>query len=88
MPESPRASSFCYGHSGAGEPPGRISMRPAVWSGSEAEQQLVAFAHAIGGAAHQLAQWWLRTPGVSRAYVVESFCAVTWGGLAAVLGIT
>lgn len=52
------------------------------------EQQLVAFAHTIGGAAHQLAQWWLRTPGVPRSYVVESYCAVTWGGLGAVLGIT
>jgi AcrR family transcriptional regulator len=51
------------------------------------EQRLVAFAHSIGGAAHQLAQWWLRTPGVARAYVVESFVSVTWGGLATVLRI-
>jgi AcrR family transcriptional regulator len=52
------------------------------------EQQLLAYAHAIGGAAHQLAQWWLRTPGVPREQVVETYCAVTWDGLAAVLGIT
>ncbi len=51
------------------------------------EQQLVAVAHAIGGAAHQLAQWWLRTPGVPRAQVVETYSAVTWNGLATVLGI-
>lgn len=51
-------------------------------------QRLIAYAHAIGGAAHQLAQWWLRTPGVSRADVVDTYCAVTWGGLAEVLGIT
>ena len=52
------------------------------------DHQLAAYAHAIGGAAHQLAQWWLRTPGVPRGYIVETYCAVTWGGLAAVLGIT
>jgi AcrR family transcriptional regulator len=47
-------------------------------------EQLTAFAHAIGGAAHQLAQWWLRTPGVPRAQVVEWYCAVCWEGLRAV----
>ena len=52
------------------------------------EQQLVAYAHAIGGAAHQLAQWWLRTPGVSREQVVETYAALTWNGLATVLGVT
>lgn len=51
------------------------------------DQQLAAYAHAIGGAAHQLAQWWLRAPGVPREEVVEMYCDVTWGGLAAVLGL-
>jgi AcrR family transcriptional regulator len=50
-------------------------------------QQLAAYAHAIGGAAHQLAQWWLRTPGVAREQVVNAYRAVTWDGLAAVLGV-
>lgn len=49
------------------------------------EHELVAFAHAIGGAAHQLAQWWLRTPGVPREQVVRIYSAVTWEGLEAVL---
>src|SRR4029077_13133683 len=44
-------------------------------------QALLAFAHSIGGAAHQLAQWWLRTPGVTREQVVEWYCAATWEGL-------
>ena len=51
-------------------------------------QQLTAYAHAIGGAAHQLAQWWLRTPDVPREDVVKTYCAVTWDGLAGVLAIT
>lgn len=50
-------------------------------------QRLAAYAHAIGGAAHRLAQWWLRAPGVPREDVVETCCAVTWGGLAEVLAI-
>jgi AcrR family transcriptional regulator len=50
------------------------------------EQRLVACAHAIGGAAHQLAQWWLRRPEVPREEVVAVYRDVTWGGLAAVLG--
>lgn len=50
-------------------------------------QRLTAYAHAIGGAAHQLAQWWLRTPDVPREDVVKMYCAVTWDGLAAVLGV-
>jgi AcrR family transcriptional regulator len=54
----------------------------------DADQRwLAAYAHAIGGAAHQLAQWWLRTPGVPREEVVKTYCAVTWEGLAAVLDI-
>jgi AcrR family transcriptional regulator len=54
----------------------------------DAEQQrLVAYAHAVGGAAHQLAQWWLRTPEVRREVVVEMYCGVTWGGLAKGLGL-
>jgi hypothetical protein len=38
--------------------------------------------------AHQLAQWWLRKPGVTRAQVVETYASVTWNGLAVVLGVT
>jgi AcrR family transcriptional regulator len=48
---------------------------------NEDEQQLLACAHAIGGAAHQLAQWWLRTPGVARQQVVQWYSAVCWEGL-------
>jgi AcrR family transcriptional regulator len=49
------------------------------------EQQVLAYAHAIGGAAHQLAQWWLRTPGVARQQVVQWYCAVCWEGLNALI---
>jgi AcrR family transcriptional regulator len=52
------------------------------------ERRLQAFAHAIGGAAHQLAQWWLRTPGVTREQVVEWYCAATWEGLVGLVGPT
>jgi hypothetical protein len=45
------------------------------------EQTLLAFAHSIGGAAHQLAQWWLRTPGVSREQIVGWYCRLCWEGL-------
>ena len=45
------------------------------------EQTLLAYAHAIGGAAHQMAQWWLRTPGVTRAQIVEWYRAASWDGL-------
>jgi len=45
------------------------------------EHTLLAHAHAIGGAAHQLAQWWLRTPGITRAQVVEWYCSASWDGL-------
>jgi AcrR family transcriptional regulator len=48
-------------------------------------QALLAFAHSIGGAAHQLAQWWLRTPGVSREQIVGWYCQVCWEGLALAL---
>jgi AcrR family transcriptional regulator len=48
---------------------------------SEDEQRVLAFSHAVGGAAHQLAQWWLRTPGIPRERVVEWYCAVTWEGV-------
>jgi AcrR family transcriptional regulator len=58
----------------------------AIAPGQHDPQQLIAFSHAVGGAAHQLAQWWLRTPGVSREQVVEWFCAVVWTGLGALLG--
>ena len=51
-------------------------------------QRLIAYAHAIGGAAHQLAQWWLRTRDLPRDEVVQMYCAVTWGGLAEALAIT
>jgi len=44
-------------------------------------EQLRAFAHAIGGAAHQLAQWWLRTPRISRKRIVRWYCEVTWAGV-------
>jgi AcrR family transcriptional regulator len=57
-----------------------------VSGGGGDEQQVLAFSHAIGGAAHQLAQWWLRTPGVPRERVVEWYCAVTWEGLRALVG--
>jgi AcrR family transcriptional regulator len=54
----------------------------AVLAPRQEPQALLAFAHAIGGAAHQLAQWWLRTPGVSREQVVAWYCRVCWEGLA------
>ena len=52
----------------------------------EDEQRALAFAHAVGGAAHQLAQFWLRTEGISREQVVEWYCAVTWEGLRGLVG--
>jgi AcrR family transcriptional regulator len=48
-------------------------------------QALLAFAHSIGGAAHQLAQWWLRTADVSREQVVSWYCQVSWEGLGSAL---
>jgi AcrR family transcriptional regulator len=39
-------------------------------------------AHAVGGAAHQLAQFWLRTPQLSRAAVVDLYCAFAWPAIA------
>jgi AcrR family transcriptional regulator len=45
------------------------------------EDRLRAFAHGIGGAAHQLAQWWLRTPRIPRERIVEWYCEVTWAGV-------
>jgi AcrR family transcriptional regulator len=51
-------------------------------------QALLAFAHSIGGAAHQLAQWWLRTPGVSRQQIVAWYCGICWDGLAASLDLS
>jgi AcrR family transcriptional regulator len=52
----------------------------------EDEQRAQAFAHAVGGAAHQLAQFWLRTDGITREQVVEWYCAVTWEGLRGLVG--
>jgi AcrR family transcriptional regulator len=49
------------------------------------KQQLTAYAHAIGGAAHQLAQWWLRTAGVPRATVVRWYTDICWNGLRQIL---
>jgi AcrR family transcriptional regulator len=44
-----------------------------------------ALAHAIGGAGNQLAQWWLRTPGISREQLVDWYCEITWGGVSAIV---
>jgi AcrR family transcriptional regulator len=44
-----------------------------------------AIAHAIGGAGNQMAQWWLRTPGIDRAQLVDWYCDITWGGVSAVV---
>jgi AcrR family transcriptional regulator len=55
----------------------------AVAAAPHEEQRLLAYSHAIGGAAHQLAQWWLRTPGISREQVVGWYCALVWDGLGA-----
>ena len=49
------------------------------------EQRVLAFCHAVGGAAHQLAQWWLRTPGISREQLVEWYVAMTWEGVRSLL---
>jgi hypothetical protein len=46
---------------------------------------LQAAAHAVGGAAHQLAQWWLRTPGIPREQVVKWYRDLTWNGLGALI---
>jgi len=49
------------------------------------EQHVLAFSHAVGGAAHQLAQWWLRTPGIPRERIVDWYCEVTWNGVRALV---
>lgn len=49
------------------------------------ERYYQAVAHAIGGAGNQLAQWWLRTPGISRERLVDWYCGITWGGISAML---
>ncbi|HEX8085065.1 MAG TPA: TetR/AcrR family transcriptional regulator [Solirubrobacteraceae bacterium] len=48
-------------------------------------QRILAFCHAIGGAGHQLAQWWLRTPGISREQLVAWYCEATWSGVRALV---
>ena len=50
-------------------------------------QALLAFAHSIGGAANQLAQWWLRTPQIPREQIVRWYSAVCWEGLRSSLGV-
>jgi AcrR family transcriptional regulator len=49
------------------------------------ERYYQVVAHAIGGAGNQLAQWWLRTPGISREQLVDWYCDITWGGISAML---
>jgi AcrR family transcriptional regulator len=49
------------------------------------EHKALAFGHAIGGASHQMAQWWLRTPGIDRAALVAWYTEVCWTGLAALM---
>ncbi|HUZ29431.1 MAG TPA: TetR/AcrR family transcriptional regulator [Solirubrobacteraceae bacterium] len=58
----------------------------AIGNPERGEHELLAFSHAVGGAAHQLAQWWLRTPEISREQIVAWYFAVVWEGLAGVLG--
>jgi len=56
-------------------------MRTVAPHASEARRR--GLAHAIGGAAHQLAQWWLRTPELSRGAVVDSYCDFAWPAILA-----
>ena len=42
------------------------------------KQSLIALAHAIGGASHQLAQWWLRNPKIAKQTVIDYFVAFSW----------
>jgi AcrR family transcriptional regulator len=58
----------------------------AIEAGKQDEQRLLAYSHAVGGAAHQLAQWWLRTPEVTRDQVVGWYMHVVWSGLSSALG--
>jgi len=48
-------------------------------------QRVTAFSHAVGGAIHQLAQWWLRNPELKREQLVAWYCDVTWNGVRALL---
>ena len=48
-------------------------------------QRVLAYCHALGGAAHQLAQWWLRTPGIPREQLVAWYCEMTWDGVRALV---
>ncbi|TMK80924.1 MAG: TetR/AcrR family transcriptional regulator [Actinobacteria bacterium] len=54
----------------------------ADWLGTVApkadHQSLAALAHAIGGASHQLAQWWLRNPGIAKRRIVDYFVKFSW----------
>jgi AcrR family transcriptional regulator len=56
-----------------------------VAAGPGDEQRLLAFSHGAGGAAHQLAQWWLRTSGVSREQIVAWHMELVWTGLRSAL---
>ena len=58
----------------------------AVGDAPPGEPELLAISHAVGGAGHQLAQWWLRTPEISREQIVGWYCAVVWEGLGTLLG--
>jgi AcrR family transcriptional regulator len=57
----------------------------AVASAGRDPHELAALSHGVGGAAHQLAQWWLRTPGVSREDVVRWYAELVWRGVGALL---
>ena len=51
-----------------------------------ADDELVrAYAHGIGGAAHQIAEWWLRTKGIPRQTVVRWYCELCWCGMGPVV---
>jgi len=51
-----------------------------------ADDELVrAYAHGIGGAAHQIAEWWLRTKGIPRQTVVRWYCELCWSGMGPVV---
>lgn len=57
---------------------GLLTGTPAA---DQDERRLLAFSHAVGGAIHQLAHYWLRTPDISREQIVEWYCDVTWAGV-------
>src|SRR4051794_18982623 len=91
--ERPQRFDLLYGPGGAGGPLAeqtaelrfmtaeRIAALFIAAAPRIPEEEAVAGAHIVSGAAEQLARWWRRNPQVSIATLVEWFMTAVWPGL-------